>query len=40
MEDYFEVGETKEGWFYAKKHDKKWLEITEFKTMCVLWLEI
>jgi len=36
VEDYFEVGETKEGWFYAKKHAKKWLEISEFKAMCAL----
>ncbi|MDI6905853.1 MAG: hypothetical protein QMD13_10340, partial [Candidatus Bathyarchaeia archaeon] len=36
VEDYFEVDEDKQGWFYAKKHAKKWLETSEFKAMCAL----
>jgi len=36
VEDYFEVDEDEQGWFYAKKHAKKWLETSEFKAMCAL----
>lgn len=36
VEDYFEVGEAKDGYFFAVKHKKKWLEIIEFKQMCAM----
>ena len=36
VEDYFEIGEDKQGYFYAKRKKSKWLEQTEFKTMCSL----
>ena len=36
VDDYFEIGETKDGYFYAKRKKSKWLEQTEFKTMCSL----
>lgn len=36
VEDYFDVGESKDGFFFAVKHQKKWLETTEFKAICNL----
>jgi len=36
VEDYFKVGEAKDGYFFAVKHEKKWLETNEFKAMCAL----
>lgn len=34
--EYFEIGEDKQGWFYAKKKPKVWLDKTQFKTLCTL----
>jgi len=34
VESLFEVGEDKQGWFYAKRRKSAWLELNQFKALC------
>lgn len=34
--EWFDIGETKEGYFYARLQPKKWLSDLQFKAMCAL----
>jgi len=39
VQEFFEIGEDKEGWFYAKKKPKVWLDKVQFKALCSLCRE-